>query len=67
MNDIDYEQFGAKARANGFDEVLERSWEPNRVVESHAHAFSASARVVPHAERYGSEGASNWVARRNGG
>lgn len=93
MNDISYRQFEADARADGFDEVLERSWEPNRVLESHTHPFSVSARVVrgemwltigeqtqhlrsgdtfelgrdvPHSERYGSEGASYWVARRNG-
>ncbi len=87
-----FEQFAASARARGFDEVLERRWEPGTVLDTHTHAFAVDARVVqgemwltvdgrtqhlqpgdsfvldanvPHAERYGPEGATYWVARRN--
>lgn len=84
--------FDAAARAQGFDEVVERSWPPDTVLDTHRHAFAVSAQVVrgrmwltvgdstrelgpgdtftldaevPHAERYGSDGAAYWVARRN--
>lgn len=88
-----FHEFEAQARARGYDEVLERTWQPNQVLENHSHPFDASAvvargemwltvgdetrhllpgdtfeleRDVPHSERYGDEGASYWVARRNG-
>lgn len=87
-----FESFAAEHRAAGYDEVLERSWKPNQVVDTHTHPFSVQALVVqgemwltvgadtkhlragdrfelehsvPHAERYGSDGATYWVARRN--
>ena len=86
-----FEEFEAEARAQGFDEVLERWWPPGTVLEFHTHPFALRARVVagemwltvgeevrhlrpgdafaldrevPHAERYGAEGAAYWVARR---
>ncbi|MFC5496973.1 cupin domain-containing protein [Caenimonas terrae] len=86
-----FAQFEARLKAQGFDEVLERKWEPGQVVATHTHPFDASAVVVqgemwltvgeatqhipaggtfalaratPHAERYGSEGATYWVGRR---
>jgi len=73
-------------------EVLERSWPPQTVLDTHTHSFGVWAQVsrgemwltvgertqhllpgaqftldpdVPHAERYGADGASYWVARRN--
>jgi mannose-6-phosphate isomerase-like protein (cupin superfamily) len=85
------EAFATAARAEGFDEVLERRWAPGTVLESHTHPFALRAlvvqgemwltvgtavrhlrpgdafaldREVPHAERYGVEGATYWVARR---
>jgi quercetin dioxygenase-like cupin family protein len=88
-----FEAFAAAARAEGFDEVVERTWAPGTVLEQHAHPFALRALVVrgemwltvgtevrhlragdafaldgdvPHAERYGPEGATYWVARRNG-
>ena len=88
-----FTQFESRQKAKGFDEVLERHWEPAQVVATHSHPFDASAVVVkgemwltvgdatrhiaqggtfevarntPHSERYGSEGASFWVARRRG-
>lgn len=92
MNQPEFETFTAEARAQGFDEVLERKWPPSTVLESHTHPFSLRAlviqgemwltvgddvrhllpgdefaldREVPHAERYGPEGATYWVARSN--
>ena len=86
-----FAQFEARMKAQGFDEVLERSWQPGQLVGTHSHPFDASAVVVqgemwltvgaatqhigpggsfelardtPHAERYGSEGATYWVGRR---
>jgi hypothetical protein len=94
-NDTPHESFAefeARARAAGFDEVLERRWAPGTVLDTHTHPFSVEALVtqgrmwltcdggtrelvagdrfvlardVPHAERYGDEGATYWVARRN--
>lgn len=93
MQITDYSLFQTKALAEGFDEVLEREWAPDTVLDTHTHPFSVKALVVrgemwltvdeqtrhllagdsfaldrdvPHAERYGSEGAAYWVARRNG-
>ena len=92
MTLLDFQTFERQALAEGFDEVLERTWPPDAVVESHTHPFAVKARVVrgemwltvgsatrylhvgdeftlardePHAERYGSAGASYWVARRS--
>jgi hypothetical protein len=85
------EDYAAAARAEGFDEVLERRWSPGTELETHTHDFAVRALVVqgelwltvgaqtrhlragdaftleanvPHAERYGAEGATYWVARR---
>lgn len=84
--------FRADALAAGFNEVLEREWAPNTVLDAHTHHFDveavvmrgqmwltvhgqtrhlragdrfAVAREVPHAERYGPEGATFWAARRH--
>ena len=92
MNPPSFEQFETQARQEGFDDVLERTWQPGLELERHEHPFAAKALVVqgemwltvgdetqhlrpggrfelahgtPHAERYGSEGATYWVARRN--
>ena len=94
MPTTDFHAFEADALKQGFDEVLERRWEPNAVLETHRHPFTAKALVVqgemwltcgdatrhlhpgdtfelepnvPHDERYGAEGATYWVARRNVG
>ncbi len=87
-----FEQFKNEALAAGFDEVLERRWAPEAVLETHSHPFDVDALVVQgdlwltvagvsrhlepghrftlsseqaHAERYGPDGATYWVARRN--
>jgi hypothetical protein len=92
MQTATFHEFETAAKAQGFDEVLERHWAPLTVLDTHTHAFAVKALVVggemwlthgdctrhlragdsfelerdvPHAERYGSEGATYWVARRN--
>lgn len=87
-----FQDFESRARAAGFDEVIERHWPPGAVLDTHTHAFDVDALVtqgemwlthtgetrhlragdrftlgrdVPHDERYGSEGATYWVARRH--
>lgn len=86
------EEFEEQALAEGFDEVLERSWPADAQLDTHTHPFALKARVVrgemwltvgrktqhlkvgddfaldrdvAHAERYGQQGATYWVARRN--
>lgn len=46
MNLPTFESFAATARADGFDEVLERSWAPDAVVDTHTHDFGVRALVV---------------------
>ena len=87
-----FDAFRTQALGEGFDEVIERRWDPLTVLDTHSHPFSVKAvvtagemwltvgdhtrhllagdtftleRDVPHAERYGTEGAAYWVARRN--
>ena len=40
------DQYRAQRLSEGFDEVLERSWAPNSVQDSHTHPFSVRALVV---------------------
>jgi hypothetical protein len=90
--DTCFEDFASAAKAAGFDEVLQRDWASDAVIDTHTHPFAVRAvvtagemwlsdasgtrhlrpgdrfeleRDVPHAERYGPQGASYWVARRN--
>ena len=92
MNNLTFDRFTAAARAEGFDEVLVRDWQPSLVLDTHRHPFAVKALVtrgevwltegesvrhlhvgdgfelardVPHAERYGDQGATFWVARRH--
>ena len=46
MSQITFQQFEASARAQGFDEVLEREWAADTLVGTHSHPFAVSARVV---------------------
>lgn len=90
---ISLPQFRQLLNAAGYDEVLERSWAPDTVLDTHSHPFDVSVLMVageltlaigaeaprvlragdtfqlgagvPHAERYGPQGARFWVARRN--
>ena len=88
-----FESFQSTALQEGFDEVIERTWDPLTVLDTHTHPFGVKAlvtqgemwltvgdttqhlqagdrfelaREVPHAERYGPQGATYWVARQNG-
>lgn len=40
------EQFRSVMLAAGYDEVTERSWEPNTTLDVHTHPFDANAIVV---------------------
>jgi hypothetical protein len=91
MSAIDLDAFDQRARIDGFDELLDRRWDPGTEVPLHTHPFALRAvvvqgelwltvgdrtrhlgvgdafaldREVPHAERYGPEGATYRVARR---
>ena len=92
MTSMTFSEFDTDARAQGFDEVLERQWAPLATLDVHTHPFAVRALVVrgemwltvgtetrhlragdrfelargaAHAERYGSEGATFWAARRH--
>lgn len=41
-----FDEFKAQALAEGFDEVLERSWPADAVLDSHTHPFAIKARMV---------------------
>jgi quercetin dioxygenase-like cupin family protein len=89
---MDFDSFAASMKTQGFDQVVERVWDPLTFVEEHTHPFDAKAVLVkgemwltvnghtahlvpggtfelpaqlPHSERYGPDGATYWVARRN--
>jgi quercetin dioxygenase-like cupin family protein len=46
MNTESFDDFKARALAQGFDEVLERDWAPGTVLETHSHPFAAQAVVT---------------------
>lgn len=46
MTTLTFEAFKATYLAAGFDEVIERSWQPNTVLETHTHPFAVEALVV---------------------
>ncbi|MCC7326024.1 MAG: AraC family ligand binding domain-containing protein [Burkholderiales bacterium] len=46
MKEPTLEAFTRDARAQGYDEVIERTWAPLMEVEQHAHPFALWARVV---------------------
>jgi quercetin dioxygenase-like cupin family protein len=41
-----FEAFRAAALEEGFDEVLEREWAPDTLLETHSHPFAVKALVV---------------------
>jgi hypothetical protein len=43
---LDWDRFAADARARGFEDVVERHWEPLTVVDTHTHPFAVDAVVV---------------------
>lgn len=92
MRAFNFREFEADLLAQGFDEVIERRWDADVTLDTHAHPFALRALVVAgemwltvgdktqhlragdtfalerdvqHAERYGGEGATYWVARRH--
>jgi quercetin dioxygenase-like cupin family protein len=46
MDAFTFEAFGASARSQGFDEVVERQWKPDTEVGTHTHGFAVKALVV---------------------
>lgn len=46
MNTPTFQQFEATALAQGFDEVLERQWAADTLLDTHSHPFSVSAHIV---------------------
>ena len=46
MTQFDFQAFEAGARAQGFDEVLERKWAPDVILDTHTHPFAVRALVV---------------------
>ena len=46
MSQVTFEDFSARKRAKGFDEIVERKWAPNLELDSHTHPFSVEALVV---------------------
>ncbi len=83
--------FTAQAMEDGFDEIIQKEWACDLVLEKHTHPFDARvqlsagqlvlslasgvqkfesgqgfflARGVEHAEQYGPQGATLWVARK---
>jgi quercetin dioxygenase-like cupin family protein len=44
--DTTFEQFRQTALAEGFDEVLQRDWAPDTVLDTHTHPFAVRAVVV---------------------
>jgi hypothetical protein len=41
-----FAEFEAQARADGFDEVLERQWPADAVLDTHTHDFAVRALVT---------------------
>ena len=46
MTSPDFDSFRNQALAQGFDEVIERLWQPDAEVPLHTHPFAVSALVV---------------------
>lgn len=84
-------EFTSQAMDDGFDEIIQKDWEPNLSIPNHTHPYDVRvqvaagqvtlklgetaqtyaagqgfylARDVEHAEQYGPQGASFWVARK---
>lgn len=41
-----FEEFAAAARAEGYDEVLERNWAAGTVLDTHTHDFSVKVVIT---------------------
>ena len=43
---VSFEEFSSDLRGKGFETVVERTWGPSAVVDSHIHDFAAKALIV---------------------
>jgi len=43
---VDFDAFAASMKKEGFDQVVERVWEPLATADEHTHTFDAKALVV---------------------
>ena len=50
-----FAEFESASRAEGYDEVLERRWAPELVIDTHGHPFAAKA-VVTEGEMWLTQG-----------
>lgn len=46
MSPLTFEHFEASAKADGYDEVLDRQWAADAVIGTHVHAFDVRACMV---------------------
>jgi len=46
MTGASFGDFAAQARAQGFDEVTERHWDPGVTLDTHSHPFAVKALLV---------------------
>lgn len=46
MTNATFDEFKATQMAKGFEEVIERAWQPNTVLDTHTHPFAVDALVV---------------------
>lgn len=46
MTSMTFEEFKATQMTAGFDEVIERTWQPNTVLDTHTHPFAVEALVL---------------------
>jgi len=46
MTTTTFDHFTSTAKTAGFDEVLERHWPADTVLDTHSHPFDVQARVV---------------------
>jgi quercetin dioxygenase-like cupin family protein len=46
MKSTSFEVFEREARADSFDEVMQRDWQPDTVLPEHTHPFDAYALLV---------------------
>lgn len=46
MQPLDFASFQGQALAEGYDEVLARTWPPHAVAETHTHPFAVKAIVT---------------------
>ena len=46
MNSPSFDEFKQKSLAAGFDEVIEREWAANTVLDTHSHPFGVQALLI---------------------